>query len=92
METMERKNKVATVKMERMKGPGGRLCPGRARQGGRAEAAQRSRQQSAGSTKALARAPGALGPRGRGKSACPGVLQDQRQRKARGEEWCGGSR
>lgn len=47
METMERKTKVATVKMERMKGPEGRLCHGRAQQGWQAEAAQRSRQRRA---------------------------------------------
>lgn len=88
METMERKNKVATAKMERMKGPGAG-CAQDAR--GEAGSAPQSRQQSAGSAKALARGPWARAG-GRGKSACPGVVQDQRQRKARGEEWCGGSR
>lgn len=47
METMERKNKVATVKMERMRGPKGRLCRERTQQGRQAEAARWSRQQSA---------------------------------------------
>lgn len=45
METMERETEVATVKMERMRGPEGRPGRGRARQGG----SRRGRHSGAGS-------------------------------------------
>lgn len=66
----QEKNKVATVKMKRMKGPGGRLCRGHAARGaGRGSTVGQAAERRAESTKVPA------GWRLR-EGVCPGVLHD----------------